>query len=412
MDEEFMVKKIETETQELMQILEEAAEAERLAAKQEEAKVWGRTIPVSRSLLDFLLKLTKDEMQEIAGALALNNYKRLKKQELAELISEPIVKAAETLFGVLDHAQYQFFKKLCDNHGLSTDMTTASSSLPHFLNLGLVFPGTVKKQRVLALPAEIIALFKKLDSAKYQQRAARNTSWIQLAGGVLFYYGVLTLEQLVDHMNNLAGEKVDEAELKTLLRGNAVFTSGTIREENNLFCNIRVFDYEKVQAEQSMRPDIWFYPINYEQAMAAGTPNFVERIPAFNSFSELLQEKYQADVSDADDIAAECAFAFRMGESAESVMEYLTGMVEIKGAKDLKEVTDKVVEMANNTRQWGLKGYAPLQIRHAQNNLSNVLMPEKPTDIENLDFSGKIGRNETCPCGSGKKFKKCCGKAL
>jgi uncharacterized protein YecA (UPF0149 family) len=22
----------------------------------------------------------------------------------------------------------------------------------------------------------------------------------------------------------------------------------------------------------------------------------------------------------------------------------------------------------------------------------------------------KIGRNETCPCGSGKKYKKCCGK--
>lgn len=22
----------------------------------------------------------------------------------------------------------------------------------------------------------------------------------------------------------------------------------------------------------------------------------------------------------------------------------------------------------------------------------------------------KIGRNESCPCGSNKKFKKCCGK--
>ncbi|MBU1563710.1 SEC-C domain-containing protein, partial [Patescibacteria group bacterium] len=22
----------------------------------------------------------------------------------------------------------------------------------------------------------------------------------------------------------------------------------------------------------------------------------------------------------------------------------------------------------------------------------------------------KIGRNSPCPCGSGKKFKKCCGK--
>jgi uncharacterized protein YecA (UPF0149 family) len=24
--------------------------------------------------------------------------------------------------------------------------------------------------------------------------------------------------------------------------------------------------------------------------------------------------------------------------------------------------------------------------------------------------SGKTGRNDPCPCGSGKKFKKCCGK--
>jgi uncharacterized protein YecA (UPF0149 family) len=23
----------------------------------------------------------------------------------------------------------------------------------------------------------------------------------------------------------------------------------------------------------------------------------------------------------------------------------------------------------------------------------------------------KVGRNQLCPCGSGKKFKKCCGKA-
>ena len=23
---------------------------------------------------------------------------------------------------------------------------------------------------------------------------------------------------------------------------------------------------------------------------------------------------------------------------------------------------------------------------------------------------GKVGRNELCPCGSGKKYKKCCGR--
>jgi uncharacterized protein YecA (UPF0149 family) len=25
--------------------------------------------------------------------------------------------------------------------------------------------------------------------------------------------------------------------------------------------------------------------------------------------------------------------------------------------------------------------------------------------------SSNVGRNDPCPCGSGKKFKKCCGKA-
>lgn len=31
---------------------------------------------------------------------------------------------------------------------------------------------------------------------------------------------------------------------------------------------------------------------------------------------------------------------------------------------------------------------------------------EKPTPVVNTN---KTGRNDPCPCGSGKKFKKCCG---
>ena len=45
--------------------------------------------------------------------------------------------------------------------------------------------------------------------------------------------------------------------------------------------------------------------------------------------------------------------------------------------------------------------------------------PDKPEDITELEIllnppkqviaEKKIGRNEPCPCGSGKKYKKCCG---
>lgn len=44
-----------------------------------------------------------------------------------------------------------------------------------------------------------------------------------------------------------------------------------------------------------------------------------------------------------------------------------------------------------------------------------VLSKEKRTQITkdfnraNIAVSNKIGRNDPCPCGSGKKYKKCCG---
>ena len=47
------------------------------------------------------------------------------------------------------------------------------------------------------------------------------------------------------------------------------------------------------------------------------------------------------------------------------------------------------------------------------------LEPKKEEDITDLEIllnppktvvkEKKVGRNEPCPCGSGKKYKKCCG---
>jgi uncharacterized protein YecA (UPF0149 family) len=35
--------------------------------------------------------------------------------------------------------------------------------------------------------------------------------------------------------------------------------------------------------------------------------------------------------------------------------------------------------------------------------------PAKPTTVKR--DAPKVGRNDPCSCGSGKKYKKCCGKA-
>lgn len=50
----------------------------------------------------------------------------------------------------------------------------------------------------------------------------------------------------------------------------------------------------------------------------------------------------------------------------------------------------------NQVRMQGNRGYTPLEIREIQSAIA-------PTQK-------KVGRNDPCPCGSGKKYKNCCGK--
>ena len=40
----------------------------------------------------------------------------------------------------------------------------------------------------------------------------------------------------------------------------------------------------------------------------------------------------------------------------------------------------------------------------------NLVKQEKPKEREKAPVAGHTGRNDPCPCGSGKKYKKCCGK--
>ncbi len=59
-----------------------------------------------------------------------------------------------------------------------------------------------------------------------------------------------------------------------------------------------------------------------------------------------------------------------------------------------------------------------------ENNIHFIIgfEPDKPEDITDIEralsrpvpvtAAPKIGRNDPCPCGSGKKFKKCCAGSL
>ncbi|WP_242833746.1 SEC-C metal-binding domain-containing protein [Desulfosporosinus sp. OT] len=63
-----------------------------------------------------------------------------------------------------------------------------------------------------------------------------------------------------------------------------------------------------------------------------------------------------------------------------------------------------IVDVRNNTRLWTNYGHTPNELSSREK--SNLrLLPSVQTK-----YIQKVGRNDPCPCGSGKKYKKCCGR--
>ena len=66
------------------------------------------------------------------------------------------------------------------------------------------------------------------------------------------------------------------------------------------------------------------------------------------------------------------------------------------GSNKTESLITAVAAVYNTTPIWTLKGTSPLDLEARS----------KTT----LHVENKVGRNDPCPCGSGKKYKKCCGR--
>jgi SWIM/SEC-C metal-binding protein len=87
-------------------------------------------------------------------------------------------------------------------------------------------------------------------------------------------------------------------------------------------------------------------------------------------------------------------------KSAKLGTEKNPAVVTVQTEKRLKEVT-----AAFEAKGWKYKiGIDPSKPENIAD-LTRLLNPPRPKIAE-----AKIGRNEPCPCGSGKKYKNCCGQ--
>ena len=112
----------------------------------------------------------------------------------------------------------------------------------------------------------------------------------------------------------------------------------------------------------------------------------------------------------AEDLQGICHFAFGMQLISESINN--RGII-FDNQKQVKEVVYMVINLSNNVRLWENNGHTPDEMHERYEKPNLKPLPEKPFEFSEsnvIDFKTrkKAGRNDPCPCGSGKKYKKCC----
>ena len=90
----------------------------------------------------------------------------------------------------------------------------------------------------------------------------------------------------------------------------------------------------------------------------------------------------------------------------------LTESMKVKDAEQFFKIYQN---LHNSTHQWVNYGWSPndLSTQRRQESIQNnpYIIPF-PKELAGMNFQQipKVGRNDPCPCGSGKKYKQCHGR--
>lgn len=151
------------------------------------------------------------------------------------------------------------------------------------------------------------------------------------------------------------------------------------------------------------------------------------KTPQYNAMAEFVHKNIEHKYEYVDDIMGEILFIVK-GENStpDETIEFIAKCHENVDLSEQQynEFVKLYIDLHNNTRNPYLNGFTPAEYfrrtgDEAESNylreptFMNVLsdnIPERPRVPAQPIRSQKVGRNEPCPCGSGKKYKKCCGR--
>ena len=398
---------------EIDQILRDAlARSEAYALKSEARrikKLW-KQVELPMSLKDCLLGLSKDQLDTIRRNLDIKNISALNKNELAEYLARYQIKNMGNTLRLLDQGRLQLLQTIAQSGGYIVS-DSFGFDVSFFFEYCLAFCGTMDGQRIMFMPDELLQAFQAANDRELANIAARNTDWISMTCGALYYYGIMDPWVLADKIAHLTKQRVDYKQYHSVIATASDFYQ-EIKFTGHGIMDKRVNDPKELKAAIMKHYELDYYTFSNRQLLDASRSEFFERTPAMKDLARFLIHNYAFPKDDADYILLEISKMIPIKDSIHDIIEQLKNFIEIPDLQFAQILGGLVAEVLNHTRRWELKGHTPYELIPEQQKhcYPQVKSSQANTaSVYSIRTGAKIGRNDPCPCGSGKKYKKCCG---
>ncbi len=84
--------------------------------------------------------------------------------------------------------------------------------------------------------------------------------------------------------------------------------------------------------------------------------------------------------------------------------------INFKTKENADEFARILSQVNNHTRMVELRGHTPLEMEDVKAAEIPAMGAPAGTPVKKVSGAKKIYPNDPCPCGSGKKYKNCCGR--
>lgn len=354
-------------------------------------KMW-KSIDEDCTLKAFLEKMTKDELVKIAKKYSVRGITTLKKADAVEKVMNVILENTKVALELMEESVLRYIEELLKVNGLKKYECNEMIYINYLRNRGLAFSGVKNDEAFVVMPEELKSIISAQLNKDLKSKARLNEEIIKAISGMVYYYGICKIDFIKSNIKNIFGTSLDEAYINTLIANGEELGYDYVIDGDMLY-NIDVEDTEKIlKLQEECKND--YYKFDKKSLVKAGKVDFVEDNKQGAKLEKVLGELFVIDKNILKEEMDGFIVAIKNEVEKSEAIDIFLQAYEIQSEEERKIFVYELELFAKSIRKWSLKGYTEDEIEKANARVVNEV---------------KIGRNDPCICGSGKKYKKCCG---